>query len=211
MKKTSEHHPLSALAAYLPEGSFERVLHYIQLHHVKLVLTVARRSVLGNYKHSIANGQHFHTITVNGNLNKYELLITFLHELAHLTTTVQYGRRAASHGPEWKQAYRLLLIEFCAMGVFPPPIVQALQPSITNPSATANGEHELLQVIREYGVVIPAWKKRINQLADGDEFEYQGHRYTRIHMRRTRILAKEKATGKDYLFSGLTEVKKIDV
>ena len=63
-------HPLAALRAYLPDGSFEPVVHLINVYKVHLTVTKARKSVLGDYRHAALGANH--KITVNGNLNKYE-------------------------------------------------------------------------------------------------------------------------------------------
>src|SRR4051794_33119130 len=94
-----EEHPMHALAAYLPKGSFENVVHYLHHYKVHLTVTKERRSVLGDYRNAVSGKNH--RITVNGNLNKYAFLVTLLHELAHLLTHEKYGHRAAAHGKEW--------------------------------------------------------------------------------------------------------------
>ena len=96
-------HPMQTLAAYLPEGSFEPVVAYIHHYKVHLTVTKKRKSVLGDYRHSGMGSNH--RITVNGNLNKYEFLITLLHELAHLLTFELYKNRVEPHGKEWKSSY----------------------------------------------------------------------------------------------------------
>ena len=75
-------HPLHALNTYLPEGAFEPVVQLINHYKVHLTVTRERKSVLGDYRHAVLGANH--KITVNGNLNKYEFLITLLHELEHL-------------------------------------------------------------------------------------------------------------------------------
>ena len=67
--------PLIGLKEYLPDGSFEAVLHYLQHHKVHLTITKQRQSVLGDYRH--AHLHKTHRISVNGNLNKFSFLITF--------------------------------------------------------------------------------------------------------------------------------------
>ena len=84
-------HPMQALAAYLPDNSFEPVVAYIHQYKIHLTVTRKRRSVLGDYRH--AGGWGNHKISINGNLNKFEFLITFLHELAHLFTYEQYKNK----------------------------------------------------------------------------------------------------------------------
>jgi hypothetical protein len=77
-------HPMQALAGFLPDKSFEQVLAYLHEYRVHLTITKQRKSVLGDYRHPGRGANH--RISINGNLNKYEFLITFLHELAHLLT-----------------------------------------------------------------------------------------------------------------------------
>ena len=84
-------HPLRALNAYLPAGAFDPVVELINHYKVHLTVTRERKSVLGDYRHAVLNVNH--KITVNGNLNKYEFLITLLHELAHLLCFEQYRNR----------------------------------------------------------------------------------------------------------------------
>lgn len=141
-------HPMQALAHYLPEGSFEPIVEYLNYYKVYLTVTQKRKSVLGDYRNAHAGNNH--RITVNGNLNKYEFLITLLHELAHLLTFEQFGHKVEAHGKEWKNLYSRLLVDFVNRKIFPADITKALQKSIINPAATANGETELLLVLRNY-------------------------------------------------------------
>ena len=96
-------HPLHALKAYLPEGAFEPVLALIHQYKLHLTVTKARKSVLGDYRHPLMGANH--KISVNGNLNQYEFLITLLHELGHLLCYEQYKNRVEAHGKEWKYLY----------------------------------------------------------------------------------------------------------
>ena len=67
MKKKTEH-PLSALAAYLPEGSFDPVVAYLNQYKVVLTVVQERKTVQGDYRNAYATQRH--RISVNGNLNK---------------------------------------------------------------------------------------------------------------------------------------------
>src|SRR5437868_12893848 len=92
--------PLKELESFLPEGTADDVIRFLQLYKVHLTITRERQSVLGDYRN-----KHFgrnHRISVNGNLNKYSFLITLLHELAHLVAFEKYGGRIQPHGKEWK-------------------------------------------------------------------------------------------------------------
>ncbi|MFP5041829.1 SprT-like domain-containing protein [Parasediminibacterium sp. JCM 36343] len=199
-------HPMHALAAYLPDNAFEPVVHYV--HHYKIHLTVTRkrRSVLGDYRHAAGWGNH--KISINGNLNKYEFLITFLHELAHLFTFEQYQNKVDPHGTEWKNHYSLLLQDFVAKKIFPPDVEKALQQSIKNPAATASGETALLMVLRNYNTQQRPGFVIIDKVPNGANFITEnGRLFKKIGKRRKRYECIEMETGRHYSFSGLAEVK----
>ena len=201
-------HPMQALAAFLPDGTFDRVVNYI--HHYKVHLTISkqRKSVLGDYRHAGWGGNH--RISVNGNLNKYEFLITLLHELAHLLTYEQFKNKAEAHGKEWKKHYSLLLIDFVQQNVFPADVEKALQKSIINPSATANGETELLLVLRKYDPVKKVDHHPIIDVPEGALFATEnGKIFRKGPRRRKRFECVEVKTGLRYTFSPVTEVKVI--
>ena len=199
-------HPLHALANYLPEGAFDPVVNLIHQYKVHLTVTRARKSVLGDYRHPSMESNH--KITVNGNLNKYEFLITLLHELAHLLCFEQYRNRVEAHGKEWKQIYGNLLGAFIEMDLFPNDITKSLKKTLLNPAATANGETALLLVLRQYNKINKSGAVVLASLPDGILFTAEkGRIYKKIKLRRKRIECLEVKTGNIYLFSALTEVQ----
>ncbi len=199
-------HPLQALCAYLPDGAFEPVLALIHQYKVHLTVTKARKSVLGDYRHPFLGANH--KISVNGNLNKYEFLITLLHELGHLLCYEQYKNRVEAHGKEWKYLYGSLLAEFIQQNIFPADIKKSLQKTVMNPAATANGETALLLVLRKYDTVKKEGMTFVAHLPEGAIFETEkGKVFKKIKKRRIRIECVELATGHVYSFSGLSEVK----
>lgn len=201
-------HPMQSLAEYLPEGSFPQIVQYI--HHYKVHLTISkkRKSVLGDYRHSGWGGNH--RISINGNLNKFEFLITLLHELAHLLTFEQYKNRVEPHGKEWKSYYSRLLVDFVQHKVFPADIEKGLQKSIINPSATANGETELLLILRKYDNVMKEGYHHIIDIIEGALFQTEnGKVFRKGPKRRKRFECIEIKTGLHYTFSPITEVRVI--
>ena len=201
-------HPLNALNAYLPDGAFAPVVALINQYKVHLTVTKARKSVLGDYRHPAMGDNH--KISVNGNLNKYEFLITLLHELAHLLCFEQFKNRVEAHGKEWKNIYSALLAEFIQLPIFPTDIKKSLQKTLLNPAATANGETALLLVLRKYDEVKKEGFAFVAHLSEGTLFEsIKGRVFRRGKKRRIRIECVEVATGHVYSFSALTEVKVI--
>ncbi|MBK8328180.1 MAG: SprT-like domain-containing protein [Bacteroidetes bacterium] len=98
---------LSVLHDFIPSDAVELVIAYMHQYKIHLKIKRERKTVLGDYRPSF-NGKP-HTISVNANLNKYHFLITFIHELAHLISYLEFGRSALPHGKEWKQHFSLLL------------------------------------------------------------------------------------------------------
>ena len=201
-------HPLAALKHYLPDGAFDPVVVLINQYKVHLTVTKARKTVLGDYRHAALGDNH--KISVNGNLNKYEFLITLLHELAHLLCFEQFRNRVEAHGKEWKNIYSALLSEFIRLEIFPLDIQKSLQKTLLNPAATANGETALLLVLRKYDAVKKEGHAFVAHIPEGALFEsLKGRIFRRGKKRRIRIECVEVATGHVYSFSALTEVKVI--
>jgi len=140
--------PIDQLQKFLPPGTYEAVLQYLQFYKVHLTVAAERKSILGDYRHRT----HFsnHRISVNGNLNKFSFLITLLHELAHLLTFEEFGNKVLSHGREWKMIYGKLLEQFLQNKIFPIDIEKELLDSLKNPAATSCAEDGLIRVLRKY-------------------------------------------------------------
>lgn len=197
-------HPMHALAAFLPDGSFDKVVHYLHQYKVHLTVTRERKSVLGDYRNAV-HGKN-HRITVNSNLNKFAFLITLLHELAHLLTYEHYGNRVMAHGKEWKQVYGRLLADFVNKNIFPADIEEELKRSLTNPAASSCAEEHLMRVLRKYDIkqdgVVLVEELQLNALfvtKDGRVFR-KGEKL------RKRYRCAEVKTGLVYLFSAIYEV-----
>jgi SprT protein len=197
-------HPMHALAAYLPEGTFDKVVEY--LNHYKVHLTVAkeRKSILGDYRNAIPGKNH--RITVNGNLNKYSFLITLIHELAHLLTYEKYGHKVMSHGKEWKQLYGSLLATFVQHNVFPADINGALRQSMADPAASSCAEEGLMRVLRKYDTRKQNMHLVEELPADALFKTSDGRIFKKGEKLRKRYRCQEVKTGLVYLFSPIYEV-----
>ena len=203
MPKKEAH--ITTLQDFLPPGTYEPVLAYLQ--HFKVHLTVARerKSILGDYRHR-TNHQN-HRISVNGNLNQYAFLVTLLHELAHLLTFENYGNRIAAHGKEWKHVFANLLARFIEHNVFPADIKKALMQSLHDPAASSCADEELLRVLKNYDQ-----KKDhlvfVETLPHGALFRtHDGRIFKKGEKLRKRFRCEEAGTRRIYLFSPVYEVE----
>lgn len=202
----STEHPMHKLAEYLPDGIFEPVVAILHKYKVHLKITRQRATVLGDYRHKGIYGNHI--ITVNGNLNKYEFLLTLLHELAHLLTYEQFGGRVAAHGIEWKTTYSKVLEQFVAYKCFPPDIEAALNKTIRNPAATTAGETALIKILRRYNTHVATDTIHVEDLLDGQLFTTKdGRLFKRGNLRRKRYECIEVRTGLKYHVSAIALVK----
>lgn len=196
--------PLHQLKQYLPEGSFDEVSNYLLQYKVQLTITRERKTVLGDYRNSIAGKNH--RISVNGNLNPFAFLITLLHELAHLFTYERFGHRVQAHGAEWKSEFSKLLARFLLKKIFPEDIQKTLLKTLQNPAASSCADTALLRVLHQYdekreGVTL------VESLPAGAVFGIKGGRTFRKEDKvRKRFKCVELATGRVYLFSPVYEV-----
>lgn len=200
--------PLDYLGQYLPEGTSEQVMFYLQQYKIHLTIARQRQSILGDYRHRTAFQNH--RISVNGNLNKYAFLITLLHEIAHLLAFENFGNKIQAHGAEWKKVYSNLLSKFMhhpanGVSVFPADIEKELLNTLNNPAASSCAEEGLMRVLRRYdnrteGVHL------LEELPAGALFKIKGGRiFQKGEKLRKRYKCKEVSTGKFYLFSPLFE------
>jgi SprT protein len=197
--------PIDHLQKFMPPGTYDAVLQYLQFHKVHLTVARERKSILGDYRHRT----HFsnHRISVNGNLNKFSFLITLLHELAHLLTFEQHGNKVLSHGREWKMIYGQLLHQFVQDKVFPGDIEKELLSSLKNPAASSCAEDDLIRVLRKYDDA-KSHNRLVEEIPANGLFRCNdGRLFKKGQKMRKRFQCTEIKTGKVYLFSPVFEVE----
>ena len=197
--------PVSHLQHFLPAGTGDAVLTYLHQYKVHLTVAKERKSILGDYRHRTHHTNH--RISVNGNLNKYAFLVTLLHEIAHLLTFEEYGRRVQAHGREWKMIFSGLLKQFVENKVFPADVEYELLQSLHNPAASSCAEEGLLRVLRNYDERKDG-HRLVEELPAGSIFRLKdGRVFRKGEKLRKRFKCAEVATGKLYLFSPVYEVE----
>jgi len=197
--------PIGHLQEFLPPGTYDAVLQYLQFYKVHLTVAKERKSILGDYRHQTHHANH--RISVNGNLNKFSFLITLLHELAHLLTFEQFENRVSAHGREWKMIYGKLLEQFVQNKIFPADIEKELLQSLKNPAASSCAEDDLLRVLRKYDDA-KTNNRLVEEIPVNSLFRTNDGRVFKKEVRvRKRFKCVEVTTGRVYLFSPVYEVE----
>lgn len=144
-----------ALGKYVPAEAVDTCFDWIHAHRIRVRIKKSRQTRYGDY-HPPHEGKN-HTITINHDLNPYAFLITFTHEVAHLTCFNKFRNRVAPHGAEWKAEFRHHLQGFLDRNIFPEEIRQALVEYIRNPAASSCGDVNLMKALKRYDPAQDGW------------------------------------------------------
>lgn len=199
--------PLEGLAQFMPTGTFEAVAPFFRDHAIHLTITRHRRSLHGDYRPP-SREHPYHRISVNATLNEYSFLITLLHEIAHLTTTVKHGLKAAPHGKEWKDQFKHVLIPFLGKSIFPTDVERALNAYLRNPAASTCTDPSLYKALSRYDVPEEG-RMHADEIAVGQKFEFDGRTFIKLEQLRTRARCKDLANGRIYFVQGIALVKAV--
>lgn len=164
-----------------------------------------RRSKWGDYRYRKSGRSVRHTITVNGNLNPYAFLITYLHEVAHLRAFQQHGFRISPHGTAWKQCFRQLLIPVLSEAVFPNDVLMALRNFANTPRASTGADASLTTALQRHNP--PGDQVPLTSLPTGTKFQFRERTYLKRKVRRTRALCEEVKSQRQYLILETTLVE----
>lgn len=168
--------------------------------HFKVART--RSTCLGNYR--FYKKQHY--ISVNHDLNTYNFLITYIHEVAHLRVQhYKVGRRKIlPHGEEWKTMFITLLKPMQTSAIFPEDILGPLNTHMMNPKASSTRDAHLLTALKLYDDK-PSFT--LAEVENGQVFQFKRAVYVKLSKRRTRALVKDIHSERQYTLSLLAEVK----
>ncbi|MGB0403170.1 MAG: sprT domain-containing protein [Salibacteraceae bacterium] len=196
----NERHQLSS---YLPEERVESILEMLKVKKAVLKITRHRKSKFGDYRPPFKGAPH--TITINGSLNKYAFLLTFLHEFAHLQMFEIFKGRILPHGKEWKTAFSLLIFNELSLNTFPEPLLKSIKKYALNPKASTFSDPELFNALRKFDLK-QTDRVQLIDLDNNAQFVIGKKAFIRGELRRTRFLCEEKSTGKKYLVHKNAEV-----
>lgn len=170
-------------------------------------ITESRNSVHGDFR--VDHSTNRHTITVNGDLNKYMFLITLMHEVAHLNTWIRFRDRVRPHGDEWKTEFKKTLGPFVALNVFPEDVQTAVTKYLSNPAAATCSDPGLMRVLARYDKRKPG-EALLEDIPERSPFLYNGkRRFVKGKKVRTRYECRCSETNHVYLFHPLSKVSKI--
>jgi hypothetical protein len=169
------------------------------------ILAKNRSSKLGDFRYRM--DRNVQQITINHNLNPYQFLITYVHEIAHYRAFKTYGLKIKPHGTEWKRTFQKLMSPMLTDLVFPKDILLPLKRYMINPKARTGADIFLLREVRKYDPLVNGKKTTfLSEIKQGSDFLLKGRQFKKGSTQRTRILCLELATGKKYLISGNAEV-----
>jgi len=187
--------PIEIFKQYVPNAAVAYCFELWKKHAFYLNIKQKRATKLGDYRYDPRDRSH--TITVNADLNQYSFLVTYLHEVAHLTTQLQMGNKAEPHGSEWKSEFRKIALPMVSTEVFPLEIVIALQHYFKNPTASSCSDPALMRALHGFDTDSPA--TLLADVSMGKTFELSGRLFIKENIQRTRILCKELSSGRKYL------------
>lgn len=192
----------NALHPFVPEGTSEQLASEIVRYKCHLTITRDRKSKLGDYRHPF--GRNGHRISVNGSLNQYAFLITFVHELSHLVCWEKHRNKVSPHGKEWKQLFKEEMKPYLSDQVFPSDVLQPLEKHMANPKSATVRDLELMRALRTYDE--PTDHFLLEDLDVGARFQFGKKQFEKGERLRKRYRCKELTSERLYLISGIAEV-----
>jgi len=183
----------NTIKRYVPEATVSYCSELWLLYKFRFIVKKKRASKQGDYSYDPILQRH--TITVNGDLNIYSFLITYLHEVAHLITATRHGFRVKPHGEEWKASFREVLYPILREEVFPSSVIFPLYNYIGNPKATSCSDVDLLRALGEHDEHQLAF---LSDVKLTETFRFNKKVFRKDGVVRTRALCTELRSKKQY-------------
>ncbi|MCX2744464.1 SprT-like domain-containing protein [Mangrovivirga sp. M17] len=188
---------------YLPEPAVEYCFELWLTYSFRFKITKDRQSKLGDYRYD--PGTKIHSVSVNHNLNKYQFLITYIHEVAHLAVHKKHGNRVSPHGQTWKKQFRELFLPVLNDTVFPDDILRILARHMKNPKASTHADANLSMALAAYDDNNEEITF-LEAVPEGKNFIFRSKKYQKLETRRTRVVCLEVSSGKKYLINKVARV-----
>jgi SprT protein len=190
------------LRPFVPNGVSDALASLIVEHRCHVTITRDRSSKLGDYRHPTPTSGH--RISVNGTLNPYAFIITFIHEFAHLTAFEKFKNSVSPHGEEWKQEFRELMAPYLRTQVFPEPLLTVLARHMRNPKSSTVRDSALMRELRAFDVSRPT--VLLEELPVDSRFQLRSREFVKGDLLRKRFRCTECGSGRNFLISPIAEV-----
>ncbi len=196
-----------SLRTYLPEAAADYCIDLWKIHRFTLKIKGSRKTKLGDFRVDAAGARV--TISVNGSLNPYAFLVTYLHEVAHLRTWQKYKTAVKPHGNEWQTQFQLLMQPLLTTEVFPQEILKPLKKYMQTPAASSASCQPLWIALRSFDEQTIENAILLAQIPDGNKFRFSQTVYQKVEVRRTRALCQNLSNGRRYLISTAAQVEMV--
>ena len=197
---------LQILQRHFPAAAVPMVAEAYSQSRFQLKFKKPRNSKLGDFRPP-RDDKGICCITLNGDLNPYQMLVTFVHEYAHYLVYTQWpGHRLEPHCKEWKQVFAEQLLPYLRNDIFPEDIIVALQRHLQHIKASSSADLNLAKVMKRYDTK-DSDTLTVEDLHEGTVFTLNnGMRFKKGPKRRTRYQCECLDNGRTYSVSGLAEV-----
>ncbi len=198
-----------ALLKYLPERAVDTCYEWIRDYRISVRVKKSRASKYGDYRPPYDGKSHI--ITINHDLNKYAFLITFTHEVAHLTCFLKHRDRVMPHGNEWKSEFRYLLKPFLEQHIFPDDVAKAVAMYLSDPAASSCTDTNLMKALKRYDAVADGWT-HLEEIPFNSTFLIRnGKHFIKGERLRKNFVCHELHTRHKYFIHPLMEVKPVEI
>ncbi|MGW8121496.1 transcription elongation protein SprT [Roseivirga echinicomitans] len=198
-------HVRSKLEGKVPEAAIEYCIKLWELYPFQFKRSRKRLSKLGDYRYDPRNQSH--TVTVNSDLNPYQFLITYIHEVAHRVVHKPRSRQLP-HGVHWKNKFQELMLPLLNPSNFPDEVLRVLAKHMKNPKASTAADPKLVKVLAQYDTDVAA-KPILEAVAIGEEFFLRKRKFRKLEVKRTRALCLDLENNRRYLISQIAEISPI--
>jgi len=197
---------LHLLDRWLPEGASALAAKWFDVPNLTVKLVSRDGYRLGSYSLR-PNGRQ--SIILNTHQDRYSLLVTLAHEVAHMQATQRWGRKIAPHGSEWQSICRELLLEAAALPSLPNDIREAIQCVAAAPKGTHLSHKQAGRTFLKYSERYDGMKL-LADVPAGCKFALDdGRVFVKGEKNRTRYKCLLDGTSHRYLIGGSTPVKEV--
>jgi SprT protein len=195
-----------AFAQFVPLPFVDYCVDLLMSYKVALKVKASRTTKSGDYRPPVG-GRKQHQVTLNDDLNPYHFLLVYIHEMAHVKTWEDYGRKVMPHGNEWRENFKAMAVPVLESGLLPDELTKALKRFFINTPASFMSDSKLMRVLKQWDTEEKVSKIFLEDLPSGTKFKLEnGMALQKEKKLRTWYLCKDLITTKVYKVRGNAEV-----